>query len=188
LFGMAADWLSMAGDWAAIAAAVGTLVLIIFGLGPWREWRRVPDLKLRVVGPGVVTDVDVGERAIAQAGIVLELRNDGPGAARSWRVRFEFSRHPSGTGITAGDRQVGGPDCSMSNDPRGGQVLIWHARGEDDLLLVHAPRTFTLGVQLGGIAEVSVPFIFTADKVKPKKGTLLVRRMGPLVEGSIRLE
>lgn len=73
----------------------------------------------------------------------------------------------------------------MTNDDRGGQVLIWHARGEDDLLLPHAPRTFTLGVQLRGIAEVSIPFVLVADKAKLKKGTVAIRRRAHLVEGAV---
>jgi hypothetical protein len=181
-----ADWLAVAGDWAAIVAAVGTVVLISFGLGPWREWRRAPHLMLRVVrAADVDPSTSYGER-IAQIGIVLELRNEGPGAARSWFVRFEFPRHPSLSGINAGDRDLGGPDCWMFNDDRGGQVLIWHARGEDDLLLPHAPRTFTLGAQLRGITEISIPFVLVADKAKPKKGTVAVRHRGLTTEGSVR--
>jgi hypothetical protein len=180
---MVGSWLTVAGAWAAIVAAATGLVIVAFGWSPWRENRRRPSLDLRVVGPAGFMTTEASGQEIVQAVLLLELTNRGRGPAKSWFVRFEFPVHPSGSGITSD--QVGRANCSMSQEPDGTQVLVWHAADQDDLLIPRVPKTFNLGMQLRGGAQITIPLAVAAERTKGRSGRITPMRSDRSVDGTV---
>lgn len=161
----AIDW-TVVGAGAAIVAAVAAIVGVIFGFGPWKEWRGRLDLSLHSLGHGGLNmsgeDREVDFR--------LELRNQGHGMARSWKVEL---RSPIGLHEIVMRDPPPAPGF-LSYAEGSTRVIRWQSPDEGAVIPSGHGREQFFKTKFKAGQEVSGDFTIYALRMKPKAGRIKV--------------
>lgn len=167
----------------AVIATVGVIIGAVaagFGYAGWKAQRRRPDLLLIV--RDTVRSYENQNAPVRDVHFEFNLTNEGDGPAKAWKLQFE---PPSGE-----DAYIGGMDRRgyeerdwYAQDVRH-RLLEWFPPGDADAIAPHGRYPIPCRAQLPESKTMTCSYSLTADRMKSKTGTIVIRHSKgePVVE------